>query len=94
MKNVNCAYWSEGDKCLKYSEPEYQDFCVLGPCPSLKPSHGDQLRAMTDEELAKTISENILCESCERMNDGYRPCLGGEICEEHWLKWLKQEVDK
>lgn len=56
-------------------------------------TNADRIRAMSDEELAEWISEIILCEECERMNGGYRPCLGGECCPDHWLDWLKRPAE-
>lgn len=54
-------------------------------------TNGDRIRAMTDEELAKTIcwcpppfrNCNNLCDICMAHNDD---------CEICWLKWLKQEA--
>lgn len=54
----------------------------------------DEFRAMSIEELAKWIFENIACPRCEAIHNGHRPCL--EIlsisCEGHWLAWLQRQV--
>lgn len=50
--------------------------------------HGDQLRAMTDEELARIIVDDwcvIVCEDA--------PVCDGQ-CESRVLDWLRQEVEE
>lgn len=54
-------------------------------------TNADHIRAMTDEELATLISENIDCGVCEDIFD-MRPC-NVRCCSDFWLDWLKQEVD-
>lgn len=56
-------------------------------------SNADKIRAMTDEELAKTIcwcpppfkNCNNLCDICSAHDDDCGAC---------WLNWLKQEVEE
>ena len=58
-------------------------------CSSFKPkrkTNADRIRAMTDEELAKWITEKHGCARCPGWNV---PC--GGRCEEYWLDWLKEE---
>lgn len=60
-------------------------------------TNGDKMRAMSDEELAKIIGENIDCKICKNManTDGLCPSsiINGELdCYSVWLKWLKKEV--
>ena len=87
-KNMPCAYWGEGDVCLKNTEPGYTDFCVLGPCSQMKPSNADKIRQMSDEELAERLSKQNFW-NCPP-HDG--PCPGEPGCRVCWLDWLKQEV--
>ena len=87
-KRMPCAHWRKGDICALFSEPGITDYCVLGPCSYETPSHGDRIRAMSDEELAKWIVNYMDCAECENMN-GYKPCHNGECCPDHWLDWLK-----
>lgn len=51
-------------------------------------SNGDAIRSMTDEELAAVITDDwceIVCSGTDYLcNDG--------TCEQHVLKWLKEEV--
>lgn len=56
---------------------------------SWKRTKADKIRAMTDEELATLISENIDCGVCENVF-GLRPC-SERCCPDFWLDWLKQE---
>lgn len=65
----------------------------------LKPqTNGDKMRAMSDEDLAKIIADNIDCAICKKManTDGLCPAsiIDGELdCYGVWLKWLKTEVE-
>lgn len=48
-----CVYY-DNEKCtLHGSEPDYIDWCVLGPCSHETPSNADHIRSMSDEELAE-----------------------------------------
>lgn len=55
-------------------------------------TNADRIKAVTDEELAEWECDRscMLCpiKGCEgRMEEGR------EKCKQHWLKWLKREVD-
>ena len=58
-------------------------------CPKFvepKPiTNGDRIRAMTDEELAEFITDDL----CELLNCE-SPCDGN--CDRRMLEWLKQEA--
>ena len=87
-----CVYCTEDLKCTKYTDNEATSFCVLGPCKDEKPSNGDKIRAMSDEELARFIVRKSQCP------DGYTSvfvphCIEENGCEECWLEWLKKEAD-
>lgn len=51
-------------------------------------TNADRIRSMTDEELASVITDDwceIVCSGTDYLcNDG--------TCEQHVLKWLKEEV--
>ena len=50
-------------------------------------TNADRIRAMTDEELASVITDDwceIVCSGTDYLCDG--------TCEQHVLKWLKEEV--
>ena len=60
-----------------------------------KPTHGNQIRAKTDEQLAEWIESLVYCYSCPFHN---KECQGGGFvsrasCKLHWLDWLKQEAE-
>ena len=90
-----CVYCTDDLKCTKYTDDEATSFCVLGPCKDEKPSHGDRIRAMSDEELAMWAQNHNYCPP------GYSHCVtstGEQIssdmpCDECWKKWLKKEAD-
>ena len=50
-----CIYCTEDGHCKKFSDEEVVSWCVLGPCKDEKPSNGDLIRAMTDEEMAEHL---------------------------------------
>lgn len=31
-EQIDCRYITEDGRCVLYSEPDYIDWCVLGPC--------------------------------------------------------------
>lgn len=74
--------------------------CVaMGGAGNYKQSktHGDQLRAMADDELAEKIGGSIDCEVCKTMHhseSGECPCRPHQSCVDFWLDWLKQEASK
>ena len=46
-----CIYFDNG-KCQKFSDNDYNAWCVNGPCGDQVMSNADHIRSMTDEELA------------------------------------------
>ena len=52
-------------------------------------TNADRIRAMTDEELAVSFSEDAPCGTCPAKR---KMCEYGDGCYEAWLDWLKQEV--
>ena len=82
-----CIYCTEDLHCSKYSTDNIESWCVLGPCSAETPSHGDQIRRMSDEELAEffmKISDKI-CTKPNRYCDGLH-------CQSCAIDWLKQEA--
>ena len=55
--------------------------------PKYKQTNADRIRQMSDEELAEWIFEHTDCIACPQNKD----C--DDLCAEHWLEWLKKEVD-
>ena len=56
-------------------------------------TNGDRIRAMSDEELAVLIGDNIDCAVCREMHDSdYCPKPYPGTCYDCWLDWLRQEA--
>lgn len=70
-------------------------YCMSNNYIDFKPqTNAERIRAMTDEELAEWFGVDIDCCVCERMTKGCdKPCTTYAYCIEHWLNWLKQEVE-
>lgn len=77
----------------KDHKPQDNEICwscvAMGGAGNYKQSktHGDQIRAMTDEELAKLLDNARV--SCGGVMGG-RNCMAD--CRKCWLDWLKQEA--
>lgn len=85
-----CIYYTEDGRCKKFTDEEAVSWCVLSPCEYEKPSNGDLIRAMPDEELAKMLPSKSMwnCPPDIKTRGG---CPGQ--CVPCWLDWLKQGVD-
>lgn len=68
---------------------------IIGKCPvcgedmriGSDMTNADRIRSMTDEELASVITDDwceIVCGGTDYLCEG--------TCEQHVLKWLKEEV--
>lgn len=84
-------------KCgaIAHYDPYFRAYtCSKSNCnywENVKPSNGDRIRSMSDEELAHFISEIADCCVCKaEMGEG---CSAGKKCEDFWLDWVKQEVE-
>ena len=87
-----CIHWSDG-YCNKFSDGEFESWCVDGPCKYEQPSNADRIRAMSDEELAKLIVDN---HPMKAWNKEVRHIFfdGPRIThKEAWLRWLKQPAE-
>ena len=51
-----CIYFEKDGVCRKLTDDIVIGYCVMGPCPDQKVSNADKIRAMSDEELAKYLS--------------------------------------
>ena len=59
-------------------------------------SCSNRIRAMSNEELAKLIAENIDCCVCMAIHhaeDNCCPTASGKACPDMWLDWLKKEAE-
>ena len=89
-------------KCYDHEECEYnaQPDCVLpegAQCPHGVPTvppvtNADKIRAMSDEELAKYLSNPCDC-AVDPERDGYREC-GNDLCVKYLLEWLQQPAEE
>ena len=60
-------------------------------------TNADRIRAMSDEELAKLIAENIdccVCKSIHHAEDDCCPTVSSKACPDMWLDWLRHEVSE
>lgn len=93
-KKYPCVYCTDDRKCQLYSKDGYESWRVLGPCESETPSHGDDIRQKTDEELAEFFGKLPCCPPGE---DVIEMCFPDDSCGgspdkkiKCWLQWLKQ----
>lgn len=80
-----CIYRTEADRCLKFTNGVTESFCALGqdtPCGYRTRSKGDQIRDMSDYELAALFNKIE--------TDGRIGHLRGKA---NWLNWLRKEED-
>ena len=55
-------------------------------------TNADRIRAMSDEELAKYLSNPCNC-AVDPERDGYREC-GNDLCIKYLLEWLQQPAEE
>lgn len=84
-----CIYCTDDLHCTKYTDDNYESWCVLGPCQDEKPSNADRIRSMTDEELAELLRDTQ-CNSCAWQGND---CDYADDCKAEKLEMLKQECD-
>ena len=106
--NRNSFGYCKTTACINehYQQEQYGLPSTTNKCESVvikqqTKTNGDKMRAMSDEELAKIIGENIDCKICKKMANNNGLCPGsiinipGELdCYDVWLKWLKKEVEE
>lgn len=86
-----CIYRTKDNECELWSVDKTKSFCDIENCKDKKPTNADRIRSMTDEELARILSEGchgtIECPNCcGEYTETIKSCAG---C---WLEWLKQEA--
>ena len=63
-------------------------------------TNGEKIRGMTDEELAKFLSEFSACQICKYINEEFDECDASNfLCVKEYAEaiigdWLKQPVDE
>ena len=55
-------------------------------------TNADKIRAMSNEELAKYLSNPCDCE-VDPERDGFREC-GNDLCVKYLLEWLQQPAEE
>ena len=55
-------------------------------------TNADKIRAMSNEELAKYLSNPCEC-TVDPERDGYREC-GNDLCVKYLLEWLQQPAEE
>ena len=55
-------------------------------------TNADKIRAMSNEELAKYLSNPCEC-TVDPERDGYREC-GNDLCIKYLLEWLQQPAEE
>lgn len=81
-----CVYYDNG-KCQKFSDDNYNSWCVEGPCTDRVPSNADRIRAMSDEELGRFLAT---------VENRRSAAGGGAIWKgaAHAIDWLKQPAEE
>lgn len=82
---------SDFEKC-KYADSCVYDLCVPEFCNEYevaRMTNGDRIRAMTDEELAKTAANHV---PLHAFPDGVRNIYFSRQISKYraWLEWIKQ----
>lgn len=90
-----CIYRTKDGECDLYAEGgKFKAFCDMDGCKGRRLSNGDKIRAMSDEELAELIGDNIDCCICKEMHSADEcPRTDVKDCYGVWLDWLKSPVE-
>ena len=88
-----CVYCTDDLHCTKYTDDNYESWCVLGPCRDETPSNADRIRAMSDGELATLFEEYGDCPPRYCPHDGKGAKITRIDCMNCWLDWLRQEAE-
>ena len=76
------------DECGQCVYPPDPDRFKVVPCVATR---ADQIRAMTDEELAVWMCDRS-CSLCPLKDCKGRMEVGRTVCYNRWFDWLRQEV--
>ena len=87
-KEYPCVHYYEDGKCKFFSDESVTSYCVKGPCEEETPSIADEIRAMSDEELAEFLANGTTGVYCL-----IGPCPEDANCSRCALKWIKQPAD-
>lgn len=91
-----CIYFEKDGKCRRFSGDTAISYCVMGPCPEQTLSNADQIRAMSDEELAEFL-EHVHVDPCSACCDNLYWCRRNNapepFCQKHLFIWLQQPAE-
>ena len=91
-----CEWANDGDKdFFGWCELRLDSYDIDEPrdCPDyIRASNADRIRAMSDEELAKYLSNPCDC-TVDPEQDGFREC-GNDLCVKYLLEWLQQPAEE
>lgn len=91
-----CEWANDGDKdFFGWCELRLDSYDIDEPrdCPDyIQASNADRIRAMSDEELAKYLSNPCDC-AVDPERDGFREC-GNDLCVKYLLEWLQQPAEE
>ena len=98
-----CVHYRGNGLCSYGGDLTDANICVFGPCENETPSHGDLIRRMGDEELARRITllaeGEALIPYCRNLpecdedleRDQLIPLERCEACVLHWLRQPAEE---
>lgn len=89
-KKYPCVYHDNG-KCQKFSDDDYNAWCLNGPCEDQVMSNADHIRSMTDESLAELLLDGCRGSKCEDQPENE---WGSVNCFQCRMNWLKQPYKK
>ena len=84
-----------GKNCPMQYPYDVKACAVVENCPyaTLIPyTNAERVRAMSDEELAKYLSNPCDC-TVDPERDGFREC-GNDLCVKYLLEWLQQPAEE
>ena len=93
LNQAHQAYYSSMDFSQTYTEALADSLIANGVTVNTtsKPkTNGDRIRAMTDEELARFIGDNSLCDQIQNDNGAW--CKTQRECKVCFVEWLKQPL--
>lgn len=92
-KCKNCVYYDKSDGWCNLID-DSPDENIDRDCDwYVRMTNGDRIRKMTDEELAKLISDSLSFFNCEMCELGRCENEDGSTCEKQILKFLQREVE-
>lgn len=87
-----CIYRTAEDKCELYSDSGkgIVSYCDFADCEDKKPTNGDRIRSMSDEELANWL--DLLVNRAKIYGENKVWLEDTPRYYTDWLGWLKQEA--